>query len=433
MNNFGKYIVLVNIENDTPKVRQQLSPPFGLLIAASVLQRNNVNVIVRHIINTKESLKELLTISKDAIAVGFSTMTSQNLLSAIEASHMLHNLGIYVFWGGPHATLLPEIVLKDLSIDAVLRGEAEANLYEFYKWRTGEIKDDEVPGLCHKGNDGIIKIRPIPPLVDANSLGYHPFELLNINKYLDKPIPLHKNFIPGNVIPIMTSKGCVKRCAFCYNTVVNKSKWRPYDIERVFYEMDYLVSTYNITGWLFYDDNLFIDSERAFEIIERYKMPSSVEIDLNRVTPLFLERAKKANISKVYIGIESGSDSMLKRMHKGISKEMVREKAKLIGEFELNVDFSFMIMLPHESDSELIETFDLIHELETYPYIKIDGPKCYNPYPGTEFYLQLVNSGWEPPGSNEEWAKFVRKISPLETGLSISERKLEILKKEHII
>ena len=46
------------------------------------------------------------------------------------------------------------------------------------------IKDDEVPGLCHKGNDGIIKIRPIPPLVDANSLGYHPFELLNINKYL---------------------------------------------------------------------------------------------------------------------------------------------------------------------------------------------------------------------------------------------------------
>lgn len=64
MNNFGKYIVLVNIENDTPKVRQQFSPPFGLLIAASVLQRNNVNVIVRHIINTKESLKELLTISK---------------------------------------------------------------------------------------------------------------------------------------------------------------------------------------------------------------------------------------------------------------------------------------------------------------------------------------------------------------------------------
>ena len=35
------HIVLVNIENDTEKVRRQFSPPFGLLIAASVLVRNN--------------------------------------------------------------------------------------------------------------------------------------------------------------------------------------------------------------------------------------------------------------------------------------------------------------------------------------------------------------------------------------------------------
>ena len=53
------HIVLVNIENDTEKVRRQFSPPFGLLIAASVLVRNNVDVVVRHIINNNESLAEL--------------------------------------------------------------------------------------------------------------------------------------------------------------------------------------------------------------------------------------------------------------------------------------------------------------------------------------------------------------------------------------
>ena len=65
------HIVLVNIENDTEKVKRQFSPPFGLLIAASVLIRNKIDVVVRHIINTKESIDELLTVSKGAVAVGF--------------------------------------------------------------------------------------------------------------------------------------------------------------------------------------------------------------------------------------------------------------------------------------------------------------------------------------------------------------------------
>ena len=69
------HIVLVNIENNTKKVHRQFSPPFGILIAASILQRNNVEVIVRHIVNTKENIKELLKVCEGAIAVGFSVMT----------------------------------------------------------------------------------------------------------------------------------------------------------------------------------------------------------------------------------------------------------------------------------------------------------------------------------------------------------------------
>lgn len=48
------HIVLVNIENDTEKVKRQFSPPFGLLIAASVLLRNNIDVVVRHIIKSEK-------------------------------------------------------------------------------------------------------------------------------------------------------------------------------------------------------------------------------------------------------------------------------------------------------------------------------------------------------------------------------------------
>lgn len=132
------HIVLVNIENDTEKVKRQFSPPFGLLIAASVLIRNKIDVVVRHIINTKESIDELLRVSKGAVAVGFSVMTSPNILAAIEASKRLHDDGTFVYWAGTHPTLLPEIVLREDYVDAVLRGEAECNLYEFSSFQFAE-------------------------------------------------------------------------------------------------------------------------------------------------------------------------------------------------------------------------------------------------------------------------------------------------------
>ena len=426
------HIVLVNIENNTEKVHRQFSPPFGILIAASVLQRNNVEVIVRHIVNTKENLKELLRVCEGAIAVGFSVMTSPNLLSVIEASKLLHNQGIFVYWAGTHATLLPKISLQDSCVDAVLRGEAEQNLYEFYLWRQGKISADSVPGLCYIDN-GEIRISPIPAVTMPDTLGYHPFDLLDMNKYLDKPIQKRKNYIPGKILPFMTSKGCVKRCAFCYNTVVNRSKWRGYPLHNVYKEMDYLIDNYGVTGWMFYDDNIFVDPTRAWSIIEKYKMPTSVELDLMRVDEALVERALSSNVAKLYIGIESGSDKMLRKMHKGITRAKVIEKMQMCQQMGIHVDLSFMMLLPGESPEDLELTLSLVKELDEYDNIKIDGPKCYNPYPGTEFFDELLASGWKEPTSNEEWAKYNRNIAVGETGFNLSEEHIRLLEDYHLL
>ena len=55
--------------------------------------------------------------------------------------------------------------------------------------------------------------------------------------------------------------------------------------------MDYLIDNYGVTGWMFYDDNIFVDPTRAWSIIEKYKMPTSVELDLMRVDEALIERA----------------------------------------------------------------------------------------------------------------------------------------------
>ena len=359
-------------------------------------------------------------------------MTSPNLLSVIEASKLLHNQGIFVYWAGTHATLLPKISLQDSCVDAVLRGEAEQNLYEFYLWRQGKISADAVPGLCYIDN-GEIRISPIPAVAMPDTLGYHPFDLLDMNKYLDKPIQKRKNYIPGKILPFMTSKGCVKRCAFCYNTVVNRSKWRGYPLHNVYKEMDYLIDNYGVTGWMFYDDNIFVDPTRAWSIIEKYKMPTSVELDLMRVDEALVERALSSNVAKLYIGIESGSDKMLRKMHKGITRAKVIEKMQMCQQMGIHVDLSFMMLLPGESPEDLELTLSLVKELDEYDNIKIDGPKCYNPYPGTEFFDELLESGWKEPTSNEDWAKYNRNIAVGETGFNLSEEHIRLLEDYHLL
>ncbi len=428
-------IVLINIESNTERVKRQFSPPFGILVAASVLRKQNIDVSIKHIIEDDDIESTLFSICQGAFAVGFSTMTSSNLLPTIRATKYVKSLGLYTFWGGIHATLLPELSLKEPSLNAVLRGEAESNLYQFVLWRLGKIDSNSVKGLCFKNNIGDIIVGDIPLPVAENELSFHSFDLLDLTAYYEKDNldSNRKNFIDKKMLPYMTSKGCNKKCTFCYNSVVNKCIWRGYQIDKVFAEMDWLIDNHGIEGWLFYDDNFFVNSNRAWQIIERYKMSSFIEIDLMKLSTEFIDRAKKANIDKLFIGIESGSDEVLKHIKKGITSKLIREKVEMCSKHNMNIELSFMMLFPNESVDDLRKTFDLVDELSLYDNVSIAGPKIYNPYPGTSMYNDLLMSGWSVPATNEEWSKFERNISPSETGFNLTDKHLELLKSRGLV
>ena len=428
MDNNSK-IVLLNVENNSIKVKKEYAPPFGLLIAASVLLKHGMTVSLAHIIEDEEVESKLLSLCQDACMVGFSTMTTSNLVSTMKASRLLKKAGHYIFWGGVHATLLPETSLKEDFVDAVLRGEAEANLVEFIQWRRGLISSNDVKGLCYKDEDGNVFISNIPLPVPAHKLSCHAFHLIDIRRYLQIEDYSFRNEqkVIRNVLPYMTSKGCSKKCTFCYNTMINHATWRGYPLNQVIEEMDWLKNTYDVEGWYFYDDNFFGDVERAWSILRYFKMPSFVEVDLGKITDSFIENAKQCCIERLYIGIESGSDRILKKIKKGITVEMIKDRVSLCNKRGISMELSFMVLFPTETPDELQATFELIEELRQYNHVKIDGPKIFNPYPGAELYNELIMSGWKPPSTNEEWAKYERDISPLETGFELSDKHYKIL------
>lgn len=91
-------IVLLSIEGNSERVKRQFSPPFGILIAATVLADYGFNIIIRHLIDHKGIERELEDICSGATAVGFSTMTSSNLISTIKATRIVKENGYYTFW-----------------------------------------------------------------------------------------------------------------------------------------------------------------------------------------------------------------------------------------------------------------------------------------------------------------------------------------------
>ena len=124
---------------------------------------------------------------------------------------------------------------------------------------------------------------------------------------------------------------------------------------------------------------------------------------------------------------------MLMKIRKGITTDDIKAKVKLCASYGVNMELSFIILFPEETPEELQSTFDLIEELSEYDNVKIDGPKIYNPYPGTSLYEELLRKGWDSPSTNEEWAKYQRDISPLEAGFPINDKHINILINHGII
>jgi len=431
----NKKIALVCIELDNDNVKNEFTPPFGLLTAATVIQNNGWAVTIHHLITKKGFENLLFQLAKGVDAIGFSVMTSPNLNAVLKASSLLTERGYTVFWGGTHPTLLPKISLMDSVVSIVLRGESESTIPSFLAFLEGKKDLKDVPGACFKQEDGTFYLSPIPVSVLDQDIVGHSFDLIDISSYLHRGEHIlinNQGIAIKNVLPIVTSRGCQFTCAFCYNQSVHGSSWRSLSLQRIFFEMDFLLSKYDIGGWYFYDDNFFRDSDRAWSILERYRLPSFVEVHVSKINDAFIKRALKAGISRLYIGGETGSDKLLKRIRKATTISRIRKAVLACSQAGLPVSVSMMIFMPGETLEEIELTLKLKNDFEKLPHVTVDGPKVFNPYPGTDFYQQMVCQGWSPPGNNKEWASFTRNMDPVLAGYPLTRTHKDLLQKYNI-
>ena len=390
-------------------VKNNFSTPLAILCVASAICEDYDVKIFDQRLNPdwKKKLNELL--KTDPVCIGITSMTGEQLKHALEISEWIKSRGRYIIvWGGIHPTLDSETVLKNNNIDYVVCGEGEETFKELVNSISKNLNVNSVKGISFKDKNRKIIHTPQRNFIDLNNLPQLPYHLVDMEKYIGK-------YKGRRSLHIQLSRGCPFSCSYCYNSVYNKSFWRTLTVENAFKKISFLYNKYDIRYFDFIDDNLFVKLDRmeklADEIIKNkmdiiwkgtLEIPSS-----KKMSEDYIAKMAKAGLERLEVGVESGSNRILKMVNKHQTIEDVYELNKKLSKFNITPGYNFMVGFPSETREDVQMTLkSALKLLEENPNAEINGVYCYTPYPGTPLYNELTKFGFVPPKSIEEWSKF---------------------------
>lgn len=407
--------------------------PQALLSIAALPDEAGYNVKIIDQRTDKNWKKTLLkSLKSGLICVGITSMTGTQLHYALNISKLVkENSDAPVVWGGVHTSLLPAQTLKKENIDVVVQGEGEVTFYELVQALEKEKSLKDVKGIWYK-EDGKIERNPEREFIDLNEIPDLPYHLVNIKDYSTFDL----SGTGKQALTIITSRGCPFRCTFCFNTVVNKRKWRALSVENTLKRIKRLIDEFGVNTFYIEDDNLCGDLKRFRGIIN-----GIVEEDLDilwgaggiradsiaKMDRDFLKLVEKSGCRNLDIGAESGSPRMLKLMLKDITVPTIIDVNKKLSTFPFTIKYTFIVGAPTETESELLSTVRLALKLSkdnkhAYPLFPI-----FTPYPGTAMFNLAVENGLKPPTSIEEWAEFNHEDWFLKYPSWLSENRIKLI------
>ena len=234
------------------------------------------------------------------------------------------------------------------------------------------------------------------------------WDLLRPDTY---PLAPHGGFFKNYPIaPIIITRGCPFACTYCAGYLVSGKKIRHRSIDKVIEEIEVLYHKYGIREIHIEDDNFTFYHDLVYEFCKKLKehnlniswtCPNGVRLD--SLDKELLLTMKEAGLYSISVGIESGSDKILKDMKKNLTKEKIREKIELIKDCGLEVSGFFIIGYPTETKKDIMDTINFAGSLD----LKRAGFSLFKPFPGTEATRQLVEKGELKEMSDEDWAHFV--------------------------
>ncbi|MGC9049065.1 MAG: B12-binding domain-containing radical SAM protein [Patescibacteria group bacterium] len=210
-----------------------------------------------------------------------------------------------------------------------------------------------------------------------------------IKDWKDQEIPRQLQRMKN--LPIIASRGCPFRCTFCGASRQWGGLWRGLSPENLVKNIAYLVRKYKIGYFRFYDA-LFIGSDDQIlelcDLLEKNKLNIKFRIDIRVGTSrAVLKRLREVGCEIVGFGVESGSEKILKRINKGITRAQIEEAINICKSLNYWMIGFFMISLPDETWEDFNKTAELFNHFDVF------NLQFFKIHPNTTFYEELKGRG----------------------------------------
>ncbi|MEW6109358.1 MAG: radical SAM protein [Nitrospirota bacterium] len=369
--------------------------PLGTLYVASVLQKagHEVKFLNGAFMAHEEILDEIRKFDPAFIGLYSTTFGWKKAKKTADDLRKRLNVRAFICAGGPYPIAVQENCLDETagSIDAIVTGEGEFTTLEIVDRLQAGKGIEGVSGVAYRSGDKIIKTQPRPLIEDLDSLPFPARELLgDSNLYIPPPATYKRK----PVAVLMTSRGCNRRCIYCFQIDKHrKSGIRYRSVDNVLAEIEYCLKQ-GYREIKFIDDTLAADYDRAMELAQGIK---SRKLDftwfasacVNQVDKPLLEAFKEAGCWAILFGAESGVQKNLNTIRKGTTLAQIKRAVKAAQDVGIKVSTPFMFGIPGETFEEGLQTIKFAIELNP----DIANFHAITPFPGTYLYDNLEKYG----------------------------------------
>jgi anaerobic magnesium-protoporphyrin IX monomethyl ester cyclase len=319
----------------------------------------------------------------DIIGFSVTNPTRFSAMSLARTARQIRPQTVIVF-GGPAPTFMADYFFSACpELDVIVKGEGEQTCLALAQTLAGQTgKNDpnicldlsRIPGLVFRDKNRITDTGPAPLIQDLDRLA-HPARYFAFQH-------------------LTMSRGCPGACTFCGSPLFWGTRNVRFHSPEWFFEEIRTLAGKGISHFYISDDTFTMDRDRVMDLCRKL-----IHADLNitwhaisrvdRVDPNLLAMMRKAGCIQISYGVESGSDTIKKRLGKPVPNAVAVQAFRRTAAAGMIPRAYFIYGSPGETKGTIQESIDLLMQLQPL------GAVFYMlvTFPGTRLYEQAKKTG----------------------------------------
>lgn len=371
--------------------------PIGIGYLSAILKKKDVHVDIYCQDVFHYSNEELSTFLKnnnsyDLICIGFLAARFKETVLDLCKFINKNKKNAWLVLGGHGPSPIPEYMLEKTHCDIVVIGEAEETLPELLRCKINQGSLDDIKGIAfiEEGRPKVTEKRK--PILDLDTIPFPEWSLFPMDKYTGS-LKLFRYESGDKCFGILTSRGCINRCNFCYRM---EKGIRFRSIKNVVDEILILHERYGINYLMMYDELFVYPKKRIFEFHnELEKNDLKIKFSCNARVDVFDEEIamclKESGCQFLNFGMESSDQHVLNLMKKNTTVEENICAAKIANKYGIGIGLNFIWGNKGDTKESLKNNARLIKKFNSYDQIRTIRP--VTPYPGCDLYYDAIESG----------------------------------------